>query len=713
MDSIADLNNDGKTDLIIGDPGFSTQGPGKGLVRVLSAFDGAEIFRIDGYIEDSGFGVSVADAGDIDGDNLSDLAIAASNPDNLDLFSSATRRPIWSEPIIAPNLMTSVGDLNDDDIPDLVGVHLSFLYQGEADIIDGATGSVLNTLIGGLNSFASIAAPGDLSGNGKPDLLAGLFSDPGTQDPAAKVFSIPGGGTVYTITNPPGGDGLGAAVGVAGDLDEDGLDDYIVSSATRLMVFAGDGSGPFIDLTVGLPGLLGVAEVMGFDDLTGDDIPEIFYSDGNWSGGGSNFIGHLLILSGADGSIVEELQGNLGGEHFAYQMAPTIDRDGDGVRDFFVSVSGMPLAGLINAGEVRLLSGATRDTLQVYRTTPQKYGAFGLSLSANGDVDEDGIPDLGVGSSMDVIWPYTTGAFYIVSGATGDELYRIDGDAGSYSMYGDIIGDASGDGVADFISAEPFWAHPNDPTDSDRGRVRAWSGADGSLLWQAEGSDTDDWFGWPANAAGDVDGDGYMDVAVSAPKGGTEGIGQLLFLSGKDGAVIDETDLPTGASSLVCAGYVDEGGTTDVIVGMPNLDNNGGARLYASSEGGVHGFVDVGHALKGTAPAAPQLKGYGDLAEGGEVSLKVRRVLPNAFGYWFFSLDQANLPFKGGVFVPDPNAALFTFPVYSDVNGDFMYTGTNPPGIPSGLALYHQFWFTDPGAVQNASATNGLAEIFK
>jgi hypothetical protein len=42
-----------------------------------------------------------------------------------------------------------------------------------------------------------------------------------------------------------------------------------------------------------------------------------------------------------------------------------------------------------------------------------------------------------------------------------------------------------------------------------------------------------------------------------------------------------------------------------------------------------------------------------------------------------------------------------------------VYTVTNPPGIPSGLSLFHQFWFLDPQGPQDASATNGLEEIFK
>jgi len=363
---------------------------------------------------------------------------------------------------------------------------------------------------------------------------------------------------------------------------------------------------------------------------------------------------------------------------------------------------------------VRLLSGATRETLQVYRTdTPQAYGSFGISVSAGGDVDDDGVPDLAVGSAMDVTGLTSTGALYIVSGATGDELYRIDGAVNSATLYGDFVGDVDDDGVADFVCAEPYWHSPDFPSNLLRGRIRVSSGADGSMLWEAQGAEEDDRFGWPARGVGDVNGDGFPDLAVSAPNGGAQDAGEFLLLSGPDGAVLDRTDLPAYANAIAAAPYFDEGGRVDVIVGMPKLINNGGARVYACSQGGVHGFVDLGNALAGTGGVAPRLDGHGELASGGQVSLKVRKVKPGAPGYWFFSLDTAYLPFRGGVFVPDPVSYLFVLPLFANGSGEFFYTGTNPPGIPSGLALYHQFWFLDPGAVKGASATNGLAEIFK
>jgi hypothetical protein len=714
FDAVGDLDGDGFKDLLIGDPMANEPSPSYGLVRAVSGADGDEIFTITADVPDHRFGTLVADAGDVNGDGVHDFVVGSLDPGVLALFSGAepNEPPVWTKTLKLPDHVISVGDLNGDDVPDLAGARFDS-YESRLLLIDGATGGTIDTLGSFDEGFHSIACPGDLTDDGKPDLFSALFESSVNEDPYAKAMKLPDGDTIFTVTNPPGGSYLGSAVAVAGDLDEDGLDDFIVASPTRFMVFAGDGSGPILDKIVSDDYPWSTADVMGFDDLTGDGIPELFHSSASWGpGSGSTGYGRVLILSGADGSIVSELQGEYSGQYFGGRIEPTIDRNGDGVRDFFVSLPGATVNSVTRAGEVRLLSGATGETLQVYHGMIQQDGIFGSSLSAEGDLDEDGVPDLGVGSSDKSIYPFEAGVFYILSGATGEELYRVEGMEGALYVRGDIIGDADGDGVADFITAEPHWWRPDDPWSGDRGRVQGWSGSDGSLLWQLEGEETSDWFGSAAEGVGDVNGDGYADVAISAFYGGTDDQGEFLLVSGRDGTVFDRSDLPSAATRFARIPYFDEGGCADVLVGLAYLNNDGGARIYASSQGGLQGFKDLGHALAGTPPAAPQLKGYGGLGVGELFSLKVRRVLPGAQGYWFFSPGAVELPFKGGVFVPDPYPYLFTVPVLANSEGEFTYSVSVPSGIPGGAGLVHQFWFHDPGAPLGASATNGLMEIF-
>src|SRR5260221_399893 len=85
--SAGDINGDGLSDLIIGayaaDPGGRTNAgssfvvfgtrSGFGSVLELSALNGINGFRINGVSADDLSGVSLASAGDINGDGLSDL----------------------------------------------------------------------------------------------------------------------------------------------------------------------------------------------------------------------------------------------------------------------------------------------------------------------------------------------------------------------------------------------------------------------------------------------------------------------------------------------------------------------------------------------------------------------------------------------------------------------------------------------------------------
>jgi hypothetical protein len=150
-----------------------------------------------------------------------------------------------------------------------------------------------------------------------------------------------------------------------------------------------------------------------------------------------------------------------------------------------------------------------------------------------------------------------------------------------------------------------------------------------------------------------------------------------------------------------------------VLLGIMTLEGNGGARAYASAQGGVHGFTDLGHAKATATGALPTLKGYGGLAAGELVTLRARHAPPFKPGSWFIGLAGGALPFKQGVLVPSPLGPFFTFSVGSNGQGEFSITAPNPPGVFTGLSLYHQFWFQDPGASAGVTATNGMQETFQ
>jgi hypothetical protein len=98
------------------------------------------------------------------------------------------------------------------------------------------------------------------------------------------------------------------------------------------------------------------------------------------------------------------------------------------------------------------------------------------------------------------------------------------------------IGDIDGDGFPDVATGAP---HGNG-LQADSGYVYLWSARTGGLIRTLQGEKTGDLFGWDVDGVADLDGDGVEDVIVGAPKheGTTTDSGAAYVFSGADGAVI-------------------------------------------------------------------------------------------------------------------------------------------------------------------------------
>jgi hypothetical protein len=716
-------------EVAMGETSFVLGGSLVGRVLIRDAATGAQLFVHVGVTPDIDFGINVADAGDLDGDGQHDIAIASVSGFQgiVDVRSTADDHLIWSRPGVEITHLVSVGDANGDGLAELAAGEPGFLdFPGHGTVLDGASGVALGSGVGSTpGSFVSMAAPGDVTGDGVPDLLIGDEPMPWVGDEAASASlnTMPSFALNYVITNPAGGQQLGSGMDASADFDHDGHQDYVIGSDERFLVFSGATGAVLLDKPT--PDLAGSQYFGGssalavIGDYDQDGTPDIATANPQYSVTAPSVNGRLMVLSGADG---DPLYDEIGAADTALgrAVAATDDLDGDGVGDVWVSLPDKAVNGFKDAGEVQLRSGANLATvLASYHGIPQKLGRFGLTLNAGGDVNGDGVRDVAVGSSEDP--PGVTngpGTTAVLSGATGAELYRFEGTALSNDVYSAIVGDADGDDVPDILVAEPGAVLP--PETSQRGRLRLFAGATGAMLWSKYGDTPNNKFSRGFGGAGDVNGDGYADVAASATAvTPATSSGTVWILSGKTAAVLDTIVLPltkpgaTNGGTLVSAGLHDAGGCADLLVSMPWLNNNGGARIYASSAGGIHGFVDLGLAKQGTGVLAPSLRFYGDLAANQLVTAKARHALPLKSCVWLVGLAQGNLPFKGGIMVPSPSPPFFAFPLGTDANGEFSLTSPNPAGVFAGLTLFHQFWFSDPGAPQKVSATNGVKEIFK
>ncbi len=295
-----DLNGDGYADLLLGAPGTDALATDGGSVHLVSGPLSGEVLlssastRIDGELAYGAFGSSVVAAGDVDGDGEGDLLVGS--PGKY-VSGGAPGSAFWFRGPFLTDLTTA------DAAAEL---------QGEATW-DGAG--------------YSVAAPGDVDGDGRADLLVGAL----WADGDVEAGSGPDAGAAYLVTGAPlgvhalgeasgrflgeaAGDGAGFAVGAAGDVNGDGLGDLLVGAPYQDL---GDGSA-------------GMAYLL-YGPATG-----------------------TLSLLDASARLV----GQSPSDYAAWSLAGVGDTDGDGLDDFLVGAPGRDYAsGYPDYGTAYLVRG--------------------------------------------------------------------------------------------------------------------------------------------------------------------------------------------------------------------------------------------------------------------------------------------------------------------------------------------------------------------
>jgi len=126
----------------------------------------------------------------------------------------------------------------------------------------------------------------------------------------------------------------------------------------------------------------------------------------------------------------------------------------------------------------------------------------------------------------------------------------------------------------------------------DAGRAYVFSGFDGTVLHTFTGSESSDLLGWAVSAAGDVNLDGYADVAVGAPRNdfSSDMSGAAYVYSGFDGSLLFEVSGENAknwfARDVSGTADLNADGINDLIVGAFNYDAitttyTGKGRVYA------------------------------------------------------------------------------------------------------------------------------------
>jgi hypothetical protein len=279
----ADLNNDGKPDAVVAGLSFST-GPTLSVLINQGAgkFAGEQDYPLPNGV------VSLA-VGDFNGDGLMDVAAGVSaaggsGPSGVYVLlgqaGGKLGAPVKIDASLSP-IGLAAGDLNHDGRTDLVvadqGSSSSngalHVYLGNADGTFTAAAAPSTTA-----TQYSVAALGDLNGDGKLDLIVGgNVAGTSIGEGTPNIYTLLGNrdGTFESpqVTALAGMDGLGAQALALGDFNGDGILDVAAGNPndyTEVLLGVGDGTFGHSLLALGQqPNGLGAV------DLNGDGLPDL------------------------------------------------------------------------------------------------------------------------------------------------------------------------------------------------------------------------------------------------------------------------------------------------------------------------------------------------------------------------------------------------------------------------------------------------------
>jgi hypothetical protein len=458
--AVSDVNGDGKPDLLVtNDCAINDTNCFNTTVSVLLG-NGDGTFQSAVSYEDSGvLGASIAVA-DVNGDGKPDVLLASACVNNDNCANGAVgvllgngdgtfQAPVSYNPAGNDGEWIAVADVNGDGKPDLVvaGRCIGSCANGVVSVLlgngEGTFQPAVNYNSGGYDGALSVAVA-DVNGDGKPDLLVAneCVDSSNCSNGGVGVLLGNGDGTFQAPVTYSSG-GYGANSVVVADVNGDGHPDLLVANVANVSnsvvsVLLGNGDGTFQSAVSYDSGGESVNSI-AVADVNGDGKPDLLVANQCASSSNGNCLDGVVsvLLGNGDGTFQAPVNYNSGGEG-AVSIA-VADMNGDGKPDLIVA-NECPVSGDCDNGGVGVLLGNGDGTFQAVQTTLANSN-FSRGQIAVADFNGDGKLDVAIGSGPVLLLGNGDGTFQspIGLGAGGT---------------GTAVGDFNGDGRPDLAVAD-------------------------------------------------------------------------------------------------------------------------------------------------------------------------------------------------------------------------------------------------------------------